>query len=93
MSKILRYLIPIEINRGNFPTLKLLQDYNLHEEYGALVQASLQGEMAVLERELDAKQESFIQSGTFITIEKMRMICLRNFVRRVYQAVQVNEEL
>jgi hypothetical protein len=42
----------------------------------------------MLESALINNQDSFIQSGVFITVERLRLITLRNFVRRVANAVK-----
>lgn len=47
----------------------------------------------MLESALITNQDSFIQSGVFITVERLRLITLRNFVRRVANAVKAEQQL
>ena len=92
-QRILRYLIPVEMNKGNFPSEDLLQRYELAGEYSDVVKACIKGDMMALETTLTLNQETFIQSGVFITVERLRMVTLRNYVRRVANAVKADEEL
>lgn len=33
-QRILKYLIPVEMNKGNYPSQELLRKYDLFNEYG-----------------------------------------------------------
>lgn len=76
------------MNKGNYPSEELLSKYDFKGEYGGLVRACVNGDLAALEKELLENQDRFIQSGVFITVERLRLFALRNFVRRVVMAVQ-----
>lgn len=93
MQRILKYLIPVEMIKGNYPSADLLKKFDLASEYGDIVQACLKGDLASLEQALLKNQDSFIQSGVFITVERLRMVTLRNFVRRVANAVKAEPQL
>lgn len=90
---ILRYLIPIEMNKGKYPTIELLTKFDLKSEYGEIVDACVKGDLGDLEKALTKNQDSFIKSGVFITVERLRLVTLRNFVRRVTQAVKSEPQL
>ena len=85
--------IPVEMHKGNYPSKELLTKFDLATEYGDIVKACLQGDLAKLEEALLKNQDSFIQSGVFITVERLRMVTLRNFVRRVANAVKQEPQL
>lgn len=87
-QRILKYLIPVEMNKGIYPTEELLTKFDLKSEYGDIVTACIRGDLGMLESALIKNQDSFIQSGVFITVERLRLVTLRNFVRRVATAVK-----
>ena len=92
-KKILKYLIPVEMNKGNYPSPDLLRKYDLEQEYLDIVRSVTDGNLAALEKAMNKNQDSFIQSGVFITMERLRMVTLRNFVKRVAAAVQAEPRL
>ena len=85
-SSILRYLIPVEMLAGKFPSQKLLVTYNL-PEYLEMVQACLNGDMPAFESSMEKHMDSLIYSGVFTTVEHLRLVTLKNFVKRVCYAV------
>ena len=74
------------MNLFTFPSLKFLQKHELVEYY-ELSQAILEGRLSDFEREIETHMKTFIVSGTFLVVEKLRLICLRNFIKRVYLMV------
>jgi hypothetical protein len=46
-----------------------------------------------LEKVIEKNMDYFISLGVFITIEKLRLVTLRNFVKRVVSAVKHTPEL
>lgn len=91
-QKILRYLIPCEMLRGNFPSPQLLQQYDL-KEYNGISSACMKGNLKELEAAIDLHMDYFISLGVFISIEKLRLVTLRNFVKRVANAIKECPEL
>ena len=81
------------MNKGNYPTSDLLEKYNLLDEYGDVVQAVVAGDLGALEKILSSKQDIFVRSGVLITMEKLRLVTLRNFVRRIAAAVKSDPDL
>ena len=55
--------------------------------------AVLQGDLAAFEKALEKNEDSFIQSGVFITMERLRMVTLRNFIKRVAKSVEKEPKL
>lgn len=88
----MRFLIPVEMLAGKFPSQKLLQTYDL-PEYSDLVQACLNGDMLAFEASVEKNMDAHIYSGVFTTIEHIRLVTLRNFVRRISLAVQASPDL
>ena len=76
------------MNKGIFPSEALLKKFDLESEYSDIVKSCISGDMGGLERALQLNQDKFIQSGVFITVERLRMVTLRNFVRRIANAVK-----
>ena len=58
-QRILRYLIPVEMINGRFPSKKLLQSYDLME-YCAVTDACLNGDMQALEQAISANMDQYI---------------------------------
>jgi len=77
---------------GNFPTLQLLEMYDL-KEYMGLSQACVRGDLHDLEVNIEKHMDYFISLGVFIAVESLRLIALRNFVRRVAHAVKETPQL
>ena len=51
-QRILKYLIPIEMNKGNYPSEALLQKFDLQKEYSNIVSAVVKGDLKLLESSL-----------------------------------------
>ncbi len=82
-KKILNYLIPVKLERGRLPTLKLLQKYNL-QEYMPLVTAIRCGDLRMFNDTLLKYQEKFIRRGTYLLLEKCKTVCHRNLFKRIF---------
>lgn len=91
-QRILRYLIPVEMINGRFPSQFLLQSYDLLE-YSEVTNSCLKGDMQGLEQAISSNMDQFIQSGVFIVVERLRSVALKNFVKRIACAVKVTPEL
>ena len=52
-QRILRYLIPVEMIKGNFPTEALLEKFDLKNEYSDIVKAVILGDLSALEQAID----------------------------------------
>ena len=58
-QRILRYLIPVQMINGSFPSQELLERYGLLE-YSDMTNACLKGDMQALEQAISANMDQFI---------------------------------
>jgi len=80
---ILNYLLPVKLMRGRFPTHKLLAKYSL-KEFEEIVEGIQKGDMRTFSNGLAKHQELFIRRGTYLLLEKCKILCYRNLLKRVY---------
>lgn len=59
-QRILKYLIPVEILSGNFPSKAYLKSYRLDEEYSPITEACLNGDMVAFENAVNANMDLYI---------------------------------
>jgi len=85
-KRILNYLVPVKLLRGRLPTTKLLQKYSLHE-FVPLLNGMRTGNLMEFSDGLMKNQDLFIRRGTYLLLEKCKMICYRNLFKRVYKIV------
>lgn len=86
-KRILNYLVPVKLLRGRLPTTKLLEKYSLHE-FVSLSNGMRTGNLMEFSDGLMKNQDLFIRRGTYLLLEKCKMICYRNLFKRVYSIVQ-----
>ncbi|KAJ8294234.1 PCI domain-containing protein [Rhodotorula toruloides] len=80
---ILIYLVAASLPLGFFPSLPLLQHFNLHEPYASLLTGLKQGDFRIVLSELDRWQLWHRQHGNYLLLrEKLETICWRNLARR-----------
>ena len=70
----------------------MLTQYEL-QEYKDVVEACLRGDMVALETAISTNMDQYIKSGVFTVLERMRMVCLKNFIKKVTIAVNATPEL
>ncbi|KAL9190997.1 hypothetical protein ACHAXT_000703 [Thalassiosira profunda] len=85
-KRILNYLVPVKLLRGRLPTGKLLEKYSLHE-FVPLMNGMRTGNLMEFSDGLMKNQDLFIRRGTYLLLEKCKMICYRNLFKRVYKIV------
>eukprot|EP00804_Cyclotella_cryptica_P011418 CCRYP_016373-RA/>CCRYP_016373-RA protein AED:0.23 eAED:0.23 QI:91/1/1/1/0.71/0.62/8/5682/412 len=93
-KRILNYLVPVKLLRGRLPTNKLLEKYSLHE-FVPLMNGMRTGNLIEFTNGLTKNQDIFIRRGTYLLLEKCKMICYRNLFKRVYRIIgkeQINLE-
>lgn len=83
---ILRYLVPVKLYRGRFPSPMLLQKYGL-TEYGPLVDSMRKGDLRTFNDTLVRFQDKFIRQGTYLLLEKCKTVCYRNLFKRIHFVV------
>lgn len=91
-KQILKYLIPLQLAHGCYPTEKLFQKWGLKNAYSKISQACFSGEIADFENALTEQQQFLASSGLYILIERIRMVTFRNFIKRVAKVVETDVE-
>ena len=81
--QILRYLVPVRLVLGVYPSPALLQKYDL-PYYANICRAVHRGDLRAFERELDFHQQRFIRHGSYLLVERAQVITYRNFFKRVH---------
>lgn len=85
-KRILNYLVPVKLLRGRLPTIKLLEKYSLYE-FLPLLNGMRTGNLMEFSDGLTKNQDLFIRRGTYLLLEKCKMICYRNLFKRVYSII------
>ncbi|OMJ79888.1 hypothetical protein SteCoe_19972 [Stentor coeruleus] len=86
---ILKYLIPLRILHGKYPTRELLDKYEL-QEYIRVIDAIKNGQVKDMEKILEINQVKYIRNGVLLVMDLIKLLCYRNFFRRVYKIVKRN---
>lgn len=82
-TRILVFLIPVNLLRGTAPTPDLLDTYNL-PEFADLSAAVVAGDVATFNAALSAHQSFYIAKGVYLMLEQLRVVTYRNLFRKVY---------
>ena len=80
--RIMAYLIPCKMAMGSLPSPALLERSGLGHYYG-ICKAVATGNVKLFNAELQRHMEVFIRSGTFLLVEKLKLICYRSLLKRV----------
>jgi len=86
-KRILNYLVPVKLLRGQLPTRELLEKYSL-PEFVPLTNGIRTGNLLEFSLVLQKNQDLFIRRGTYLLLEKCKMICYRNLFKRVYKIAE-----
>jgi len=78
---ILIYLLPVKMQLGKMPTIKLLKQYNL-QPFIDVRAAVVAGNLLELTKALDTHQIFFIKAGIFLILEKLKIITYRNLFKK-----------
>merc|ERR1711862_213115 len=89
-KRILNYLLPVKLLRGRLPTSKLLEKYGLHE-FISILNGMRTGNLMEFSDGLIKHQDLFIRRGTYLLLEKCKMICYRNLFKRIYKIAARNK--
>ncbi|GIL81754.1 hypothetical protein Vretimale_1374 [Volvox reticuliferus] len=82
IRRVLRYLIPVKMLLGILPSEGLLRQYGLLE-YEPIRRAVKEGNLGLLLSSLESNQVRFIQSGTFLLLERLQLVVVRRLFRKV----------
>ena len=85
---ILRYLVPVQMVLGRFASPALLRKYRL-PYFVPLCRAVHRGDLKGFEQELAKNQTLFIQHGSYLLVERAKIITYRNFFKRVIEMQKV----
>lgn len=84
--RILAYLVPCRLRLGRFPKRGVLERNGL-ERLGRIAAATASGDIRLFNKELAEQEEELIQLGTFLVVEKLKLVAYRNLARGVYDIV------
>lgn len=83
---LLLYLIPVEMLLGRMPSLQLLRKYSL-KQLVDIASALKSGDLRAYRKALQEHEDFFISRGLYMIMEKLRMVCFRNFFKKVASIV------
>lgn len=91
---ILTYLIPtLLLTRQQLPSPRLLSPYpRLGSLFAPLTLAIRIGSLSAFDTALAEGEHEFVKRRIYLTLERGRDICLRNLLRKVYLAGNLDEE-
>lgn len=78
---ILIYLLPVKMQLGKMPSLKLLKQYDL-EPFVAVRNSVISGNYLMLTKALEENQSFFIKVGIYLILEKLKIITFRNLFKK-----------
>lgn len=81
-QRILAYLIPVQLFFGRLPSAQLLARYKF-TEYEGFVSSIRRGDLKLFNETLEKYEHHFIRSGTFLLLERVRMIVQRNLLKQL----------
>jgi len=81
--RILVHLIPVKLLAGQLPSPALLADNGLEGYFGGVVEAVRTGSPGLLQEALVENEEFYIESSTFLIIEKLKNVVYRNVCKAV----------
>lgn len=84
---LLRYLIPIKVHKGVYPTQNLINKYKL-KDLGELLVALRVGDVRGFEKVLGSNQEKFIKQGIFVMLSSLKLLVYRNLFRRTAKILE-----
>lgn len=85
--RILHFLIPVKLLRGQYPHERLLQKYRL-EEFSSLIRAIRGGDLSQFNATLMRHQRFFVAKGIYLMLEKLKIFVYRNLFRKWSQQQQ-----
>ena len=89
---ILRYLACVNLMLGKYPTESLCKKYGM-DEFLEISKACRSGDLRNYKRNLEKHMKFFIEQGTYLMLEKIKVIVYRNLLRRVCSISAQNARL
>lgn len=90
-ERILSYLMPCRLRAGRFPSKDFVRRHRL-ESYAGLISAASLGDVRRFDQELEANEMQLVRAGTYLVVEKLRLLAYRNLCRQVYELVAADLE-
>ncbi|CAE8660315.1 unnamed protein product, partial [Polarella glacialis] len=81
--RILAYLVPCRLRLGRFPVRGVLEKNGLSSLAGVSA-AIATGNVRRFSQELEKHEGELIDCGTYLVVEKLKLVAYRNLVRRVH---------
>jgi len=81
--RILVYLVPCRLRAGRLPSAGLLKRHGL-DDLGGFVKAVASGDVQLFNKELESREVQLIRAGTFLVIEKLKLLVFRNLCQQVH---------
>ena len=88
-SKLQKFLVPLWILFGDYPSKDLLEEHKL-TQYEDLTAACQNGDLALFEKTISENQENFLQANTYLMIEKLRNVVIRNIFKRICESQEMH---
>ncbi|KAJ2289641.1 COP9 signalosome (CSN) subunit, partial [Coemansia sp. RSA 2706] len=85
-TRILVCLTPILLAEGTSPHSRLLRRYPpIKAMYGELAKAARAGDLRRFDEIMQEKEQQFVNAGTFIAVERVRKVAIRQLLRKIYR--------
>lgn len=84
----MRYLIPAQILRGLLPSDKLFELNPNLTVYDVLKNAIREGDLFTFDKTFNDNQTLFIQWGTWLVVERCRMLVVRSLFKKIWEIME-----
>ncbi|KAJ2500936.1 COP9 signalosome (CSN) subunit [Coemansia sp. RSA 1972] len=93
-TRILVCLTPILMAEGRAPHSRLLRRYPpIKAMYGELAKAAKTGNLRRFDELLQEKEQLFVNTGTFMAVERVRKVAIRQLLRKIYVITGQNSRM
>lgn len=77
---------------GIMPSKNLLKEYGL-VEYEGICEAIEMGDVGKLKQAISLNEDFLIKKGVMSTMDRIRLLTIRNFIKRMHTAIKNSPEL
>ena len=84
---ILKFLLPVKILCGKFPSVELIQKYRLYE-YVNLAKSIFEGNIALFKEQTRKFRKLWIKRSLFVIMETLELVLVRNLFKRVCKLIK-----
>lgn len=89
--RILVYLVPCRLRMGKYPSRKLLERHGMQGLAG-ICRATSSGNVRLFDSEFERQETWLIHMGTYLMVEKLKLLVYRNLCLRVHREVAADLE-